>query len=219
MRPTLRRHNIRFRERLAASRVVAVLRADDTVYFADVAEALYDAGIRAIEIALSTPGALDAIGALRTGLGADAMIGAGGVRKPSDVDDGVMAGAEFLATPVFSAEVLERAQAYRVPVVCGALTPTEIDAAWRRGAAAVKVFPIAQAGGPDYVSAIRAPLPEIPLVPAGGVHLSNVDDYFGAGAFAVAAATTLIGDAADGGSLLKLGERAAQLAALAGKYV
>jgi 2-dehydro-3-deoxyphosphogluconate aldolase / (4S)-4-hydroxy-2-oxoglutarate aldolase len=219
MRPMLRRQNIRFRERLAASRVIAILRAEDTDYFPDVAQVLYDAGVRVIEATLTTPGALDAIGAMRHELGADAMVGAGSVRTQSDVDSCVTAGAEFLVTPTYSPQVLDRAQAYDVPVVCGALTPTEIDTAWRHGAAAIKVFPVAQAGGPDYITAVRAPLPEIPLVPTGGVRLSDVDDYLGAGAFAVAVASALTGDALCGGRLDELAGRASELVAAAGKYV
>ncbi|GLY66836.1 2-dehydro-3-deoxy-phosphogluconate aldolase [Amycolatopsis taiwanensis] len=219
MRPMLRKQNIRFRERLGTSKVIAILRADDTTYFPDVAQVLYECGVRVIEAALTTPGALDAIGAMRLELGADAMIGAGSVRTQSDVDDCVTAGAEFLVTATYAPKVLDRAQAYGVPVVCGALTPTEIDSAWRRGAAAVTVFPVAQVGGPDYIDAVRAPLPEIPLVPTGGVRLSDVDAYLGAGAFAVAAASPLTGDALCGGRLDELAKRADELVATAGKYV
>jgi 2-dehydro-3-deoxyphosphogluconate aldolase / (4S)-4-hydroxy-2-oxoglutarate aldolase len=219
MRPMLRKQNIRFRERLAASKVIAILRAEDTCYFPDVAQVLYDSGVRVFEATLTTPGALAAIGAMRLELGADAMVGAGSVRKQSDVDACVTAGAEFLITSTYSPKALDRAQAYGLPVVYEALTPTEIDAAWGRGAAAVKVFPVAQVGGPDYITAVRAPLPEIPLVPAGGVRLSDVDDYLGAGAFAVAAGSPLTGDALAGGRLDELAKRASELVALAGKYV
>ncbi|GAA5154720.1 MULTISPECIES: bifunctional 4-hydroxy-2-oxoglutarate aldolase/2-dehydro-3-deoxy-phosphogluconate aldolase [Amycolatopsis] len=219
MRATLKKHNIRFRERLAASRVIAVLRADDTEYFPDVAHVLYDAGIRVIEAALTTPGALDAIVRMQVELGPDTMVGAGDVRTVSEVDNCASAGVDFLVTPTFSAEVLDRAQHYGLPVVCGALTPTEIDAAWRRGAAVVKVFPVGPAGGVPYLHAVRAPLPEIPLVPAGGVTLPDVEAYLGAGAFAVAAGEPLIGDAVAGGKLDELGRRASDLASLAGKFV
>lgn len=219
MRPMLRKQNIRFRERLGASKVIAILRADDTDYFPDVAQVLYDSGLRVIEATLTTPGALDAIGAMQHELGSDALIGAGSVRTKSDVDACVAAGAEFLVTPTYCPEVLDHAQAYGVPVVCGALTPTEIDAAWRRGAAAVKVFPVAQVGGPAYLSAVRAPMPEIPLVPTGGVNLSDVDAYLGAGAFAVAIGSALTGDALSGGRLDELAKRASELMGLAGKYI
>jgi 2-dehydro-3-deoxyphosphogluconate aldolase / (4S)-4-hydroxy-2-oxoglutarate aldolase len=219
MRASLKKQNIRFRERLAASKVIAILRAEDTDYFADIAQVLYDSGIHVIEAALTTPGALDAIAAMQIELGPDTMVGAGSVRTVSDVDACAAVGADFLVTPTFSPDVLERAQQYGLPVACGALTPTEIEAAWRHGAAVVKVFPVAQAGGVDYIHAVRAPLPEIPLVPTGGVTLAEVEGYLGAGAFAVAAASPLIGDAVCGGRLDELAKRASQLAALAGKFV
>ncbi|GAB2990878.1 bifunctional 4-hydroxy-2-oxoglutarate aldolase/2-dehydro-3-deoxy-phosphogluconate aldolase [Amycolatopsis acidiphila] len=219
MRATLKKHNIRFRERLAASKVIAILRAEDTEYFADVAQVLYDSGIRVIEAALTTPGALDAIAQMQVELGPDTMVGAGSVRTVSDVDNCASAGVDFLVTPTFSADVLDRAQQYSLPVVCGALTPTEIDAAWRRGAAVVKVFPIGPVGGVEYLRAVRAPLPEIPLVPTGGVALPEVEAYLGAGAFAVAAASPLIGDAVCGRRLDELARRASDLASLAGKFV
>ncbi|WP_236794904.1 bifunctional 4-hydroxy-2-oxoglutarate aldolase/2-dehydro-3-deoxy-phosphogluconate aldolase [Amycolatopsis sp. GM8] len=219
IRATLKKHNIRFRERLAASKVIAILRAEDTEYFADVAQVLYDSGIRVIEAALTTPGALDAITQMQVELGQDALVGAGSVRTVSDVDSCAATGVDFLVTATFSAEVLDRAQQYGLPVVCGALTPTEIEAAWRRGAAVVKVFPVGPSGGVGYLRAVRAPLPEIPLVPAGGIAMGEVEAYLGAGAFAVGAATPLIGDSVCGGRLDELAERASQLAALAGKFV
>lgn len=219
MRATLKKHNIRFRERLAASKVIAVLRAEDTEYFADVAHVLYDSGIRVIETALTTPGALHAIAQMQVELGPDTMVGAGNVRTVSDVDNCAGAGVDFLVTPTFSTEVLDRAHQYGLPVVCGALTPTEIDAAWRHGAAMVNVFPVGPAGGVGYLQAVRAPLPEIPLVPSGGVTLPEVDAYLGAGAFAVAMESPLIGDAVCGGSLDELAQRASSLASLAGKFV
>jgi 2-dehydro-3-deoxyphosphogluconate aldolase / (4S)-4-hydroxy-2-oxoglutarate aldolase len=219
MRATLKKQNIRFRERLAASKVIAILRAEDTDYFADIAQVLYDSGIRVIEAALTTPGALDAIAAMQIELGPDTMVGAGSVRTVSDVDACAAVGADFLVTPTFSPEVLHRAQQYGLPVACGALTPTEIEAAWRHGAAVVTVFPVGQVGGVDYIHAVRAPLPEIPLVPTAGVTLADVEGYLGAGAFAVAAASPLIGDALCGGRLDELAHRASDLAALASKFV
>jgi len=218
MRAALKKHNIAFRERLAATRLIAILRAEDSEFFGDIAQALYDCGVRAIEATLTTPGALDSIAAMQLELGPDIMIGAGSVRTVSDVDSCAATGTDFLVTPTFSPEVLERAQWYGIPVVCGALTPTEIDGAWRHGAAAVKVFPAAQAGGPGYIQAVHAPLPEIPLVPAGGVTLDDVDAYLGAGAFAVAVASPLIGDATCGGRLDHLSERASRFVTVAGKF-
>ncbi|HJQ46941.1 MAG TPA: bifunctional 4-hydroxy-2-oxoglutarate aldolase/2-dehydro-3-deoxy-phosphogluconate aldolase [Amycolatopsis sp.] len=219
MRATLRKHNIAFRERLAATKLIAILRGQDTEFFPDIAQVLHDCGIRAIETALTTPAALDALATMQVELGPDTLLGAGNVRTVSDVDSCAAAGADFLVTPTFSADVLERAHSYGIPVACGAMTPTEIDGAWRHGAAVVKVFPARQAGGPRYIAAVHEPLPEVPLVPAGGVTLEDVDCYLGSGAFAVGVASPLIGDATCGGRLDELGDRASRFVTAAGKFV
>ncbi|MFE6616931.1 bifunctional 4-hydroxy-2-oxoglutarate aldolase/2-dehydro-3-deoxy-phosphogluconate aldolase [Amycolatopsis sp. NPDC057786] len=205
---------------LIENRLVAILRAADASRFADAATVLHAAGVRVLEAALTTPGATDAIATIRKKLGDDAHIGAGSVREVSDVDKSADAGATFLVTPTVNPLVMERAHERGLPVICGALTPTEIDQAWRLGAAAVKVFPIAAVGGIAYLRAIRAPMPDIPLVPTGGVHLADVAKYLEAGSIAVAAATPLVGDALTSkGSLADLAARASEFVAAAAKYV
>jgi 2-dehydro-3-deoxyphosphogluconate aldolase/(4S)-4-hydroxy-2-oxoglutarate aldolase len=204
---------------LAKHRLVAILRATEASRFADAGVVLHAAGIRLLEATLTTPGAPAAINALRLALGEDALVGAGSVREASDVDIAVDAGARYLVTPTVNPAVLERAAALDVPVICGALTPTEIDQAWRLGAAAVKVFPIAAVGGVAYLRAIRAPLPDVPLVPTGGVHLADVESYLRSGAIAVAAATPLLGDAlTSGGSLPDLATRAGEFVSAASRF-
>ncbi|MBE1575730.1 bifunctional 4-hydroxy-2-oxoglutarate aldolase/2-dehydro-3-deoxy-phosphogluconate aldolase [Amycolatopsis roodepoortensis] len=205
---------------LIENRLVAILRAADASRFADAATVLHAAGVRVLEAALTTPGATDAIATIRKKLGDDAHIGAGSVREVSDVDKSADAGATFLVTPTVNPLVMERAHERGLPVICGALTPTEIDQAWRLGAAAVKVFPIAAVGGIAYLRAIRAPMPDIPLVPTGGVHLADVANYLESGSIAVAAATPLLGDALTSkGSLTDLATRASEFVAAAAKYV
>ncbi|WP_410650618.1 bifunctional 4-hydroxy-2-oxoglutarate aldolase/2-dehydro-3-deoxy-phosphogluconate aldolase [Amycolatopsis sp. cmx-4-54] len=205
---------------LIENRLVAILRAADASRFADAATVLHAAGVRVLEAALTTPGATDAISTIRKKLGDDAHVGAGSVREVSDVDISADAGATFLVTPTVNPLVMERAHERGLPVVCGALTPTEIDQAWRLGAAAVKVFPIAAVGGIAYLRAVRAPMPDIPLVPTGGVHLADVAKYLKSGSIAVAAATPLLGDAlTSGGSLADLATRASEFVAAAAKYV
>ncbi|GAB3564611.1 bifunctional 4-hydroxy-2-oxoglutarate aldolase/2-dehydro-3-deoxy-phosphogluconate aldolase [Amycolatopsis endophytica] len=218
MRTVLRKHNNRFRERLATSRVMAILHAEEPSWFADAAQVVHEAGIRVIETDLSTPGALDAIGILQAELGEEALIGAGGVRTVAGVDRCAAAGVDFIATTTFWPDVLWRAQEYALPVVCGALTPTEIDTAWRYGPAAVKVFPVGTSGGARYLEEVSATLPEVPLAPAGGVELSDVDDYLGAGAVAVGVGSALFGDALEGGRLDELAKRASRLTAIADRY-
>jgi 2-dehydro-3-deoxyphosphogluconate aldolase/(4S)-4-hydroxy-2-oxoglutarate aldolase len=204
---------------LARHRLVAILRADDASRFADAATVLYAAGIRLLEATLTTPGAPAAITALRSALGDEALVGAGSVREPSDVDVAVDAGAAYLITPTVNPAVLERAAEREVPVICGALTPTEIDQAWQLGAAAVKVFPIAALGGVAYLRAVRAPMPDVPLVPTGGVYLADVEGYMKSGAIAVAAATPLLGDSlSSGGSLPDLATRASEFVAAATRF-
>jgi 2-dehydro-3-deoxyphosphogluconate aldolase/(4S)-4-hydroxy-2-oxoglutarate aldolase len=207
------------RAALAEHRLVAILRASDAARFADAAVVLHAAGIRLLEATLTTPGAPAAITALRLALGGDALVGAGSVREPADVDVAVDAGASYLITPTVNPAVLDRAAALDVPVICGALTPTEIDQAWRLGAAAVKVFPVAAVGGVAYLRAVRAPLPDVPLVPTGGVHLGDVENYLRSGAIAVAAATPLLGDAlSPSGSLPDLATRAGEFVAAATRF-
>lgn len=207
------------RKALARHRLVAILRATDASRFAEAGTVLHAAGVRLLEAALTTPGAPEAITTLRDALGGGTLVGAGSVREPSDVDIAADAGAAYLVTPTVNPAVLERAAEREVPVICGALTPTEIDQAWRLGAAAVKVFPVAAVGGVAYLRAIRPPMPDIPLVPTGGVHLADIEGYLSAGAIAVAAATPLLGDSLTAsGSLPDLSARAGEFVAAASRF-
>ena len=121
----------------------------------------------------------------------------------------VAAGAAYLVAPDFRPEMVAFAVGRGIPVVPGALTPTEVAAAWAAGATAVKVFPVSAVGGPAYVKAVRAPLPEVPLVPTGGVGIDDIGAYLAAGAAAVGLGAPLLGDAGDaGGDLAALADRA-----------
>ena len=128
----------------------------------------------------------------------------------------VGAGGTYLIAPDFRPEVVSWAVEREVPVVPGALTPTEIAAAWEAGATAVKVFPVSAVGGPAYLKAVRAPLREVPLVPTGGVGVDDIGAYLAAGAVAVGIGSPLLGDAGEpGGDLYALGERARRAVAAA----
>jgi 2-dehydro-3-deoxyphosphogluconate aldolase/(4S)-4-hydroxy-2-oxoglutarate aldolase len=198
-----------FLERLAAVPIVAILRAADAERFVEAARVLYEAGIRAIEVTLTSKGALEAFGRLREELPGDALLGVGTVRSVAAAEEAVAAGATYLVAPDFRPEVVAWGRARGMPVVPGALTPSEVAAAWAAGATAVKVFPVSAVGGPAYVKAIRAPLPEVPLVPTGGVGLDDVGAYLEAGAAAVGIGSPLLGDAGDpGGDLAALADRA-----------
>jgi 2-dehydro-3-deoxyphosphogluconate aldolase/(4S)-4-hydroxy-2-oxoglutarate aldolase len=198
-----------FLERLAVVPVLAILRAADSGRFLEVGRALYEGGVRAIEVTLTSKGALAAFGRLRRELAEDALLGVGTVRSVADAELAVEAGAAYLVSPDFRPEVVDWAVGREVPVVPGALTPTEVAAAWAVGATAVKVFPVSAVGGPAYVKAVRAPMPEVPLLPTGGVGIDDIAAYLAAGAVAVGIGSPLLGDAGDpGGDLDGLAERA-----------
>jgi 2-dehydro-3-deoxyphosphogluconate aldolase / (4S)-4-hydroxy-2-oxoglutarate aldolase len=205
-----------FLERLAEVPVVAILRAEDAGRFLEVGRVLYEGGVRAIEVTLTSVGALDAFARLREELPGDALLGVGTVRSAGDAEAALAAGAGYLVAPDFRPEMVAFAVARGLPVVPGALTPTEVAAAWAAGATAVKVFPVSAVGGPGYVKAVRAPLPEVPLVPTGGVGIDDIGAYLAAGAAAVGIGAPLLGDAGGpDGDLSALGDRARRAVAAA----
>ena len=167
-------------EAIRAARLVAILRRTADVD-AQVAR-LAAAGVRVVEVTLDSDDALGAIERARAR--GDLTVLAGTVRKPVQVDAAVSAGAEAIVSPGLFAAVLERAGALDVPAIPGALTPTEVEAAWRAGAALVKLFPV-RLGGPRYVEDLLAPLPDVPLLATGGVDATNARAFLDGGAVAV----------------------------------
>jgi 2-dehydro-3-deoxyphosphogluconate aldolase / (4S)-4-hydroxy-2-oxoglutarate aldolase len=205
-----------FLERVAAVPVVAILRAADAGRFLEVGRVLYQGGVRAVEVTLTSEGALAAFARLREELPGDALLGVGTVRTVGDAERAAAAGATYLIAPDLRADVVAWAVERELPVVPGALTPTEVAAAWAAGATAVKVFPASAVGGPAYVKAVRAPLPEVPLVPTGGVGIDDIGAYLAAGAAAVGVGAPLLGDAGDpAGDLDALAARARRAVAAA----
>ena len=172
-----------FLDRLRATRVVAVIRAASADAALGLARALVRGGVTGIEITFSTPGAADAIRRARREL-PDALLGAGTVLTEAELVAACDAGTSFLVSPHFDPALVAAARARGVPFLPGALTPTEIVRAWQGGATCVKLFP-GSAVGPGYLRAIRGPLPEIPIMPTGGVDLDNLRDWLSAGAVAV----------------------------------
>ncbi|MGP4115145.1 bifunctional 4-hydroxy-2-oxoglutarate aldolase/2-dehydro-3-deoxy-phosphogluconate aldolase [Streptomyces sp. 4N509B] len=192
--------------------VVAIVRLN-TAPPDEVSAALVDAGVPALEVTLTTPGAEAAIARWRES-GVAASIGAGTVRTPEEVRRAVRSGAQFLVTPTTAPAVLDAAGEAGVPVLCGALTPTEIDAAWRLGAAAVKVFPVDAVGGAAYVRAVQAPLTDVPLVPTGGVDAAAARAYAALGCRGVGVGGFLVSDGVvAAGDFDGLRARAAELTA------
>ncbi|MEW2167329.1 bifunctional 4-hydroxy-2-oxoglutarate aldolase/2-dehydro-3-deoxy-phosphogluconate aldolase [Streptomyces sp. NPDC007084] len=198
---------------LAATPVVAILRSTSAASFPQVADALREEGVRAVEFTLTTPGALDAMREYAQNLPAGSVLGAGTVTSPRAAELAVAAGATYLITPGTTPDVIAEGTRLGVPVLAGAFTPTEILTAWQGGATMVKVFP-ASLGGPDYLRAVRAPLPDVPLVPTGGISLDAAPAYLAAGAKALGMGGPLVGDACSGGDLGALRERAARLTRL-----
>jgi 2-dehydro-3-deoxyphosphogluconate aldolase / (4S)-4-hydroxy-2-oxoglutarate aldolase len=192
---------------ITASGVVAVLRAPSADGFAAVADVLVEAGITAIEVTLTSRGAVDALAGLRRQLPAAAVVGAGTVLTADEAKAAVDAGAEFLVSPVFDPELGD----FGVPFYPGGLTPTEIFQAARRGAPMVKLFPAATVG-PRYLKDLHGPLPGVRIMPTGGIDLDDVAAWLTAGAAAVGLGGPLIGDAATGGSLQALAGRARRAA-------
>ena len=193
---------------------IAILRSSSAARYVDVSEVLVDAGIRAVEFTFTAPDVADAIRAYAKRKPADIALGAGTVTTPEQAREAVEAGATYLISPTVCLPVIEEGARLGVPVLPGAFTPTEILSAWRAGAAMVKVFPASALGGPSYIKAVRGPLPEIPLVPTGGVDASNAAAYLAAGAVGVGVGSPLVADACEpGGDLDALAARARELVA------
>jgi 2-dehydro-3-deoxyphosphogluconate aldolase/(4S)-4-hydroxy-2-oxoglutarate aldolase len=172
-----------FLKTLSEVTVVAVIRAASADAAVATSHALVRGGVTGIEVTFSTPGAADAIRRVKEEL-PSALIGAGTVLEIAELDAACDAGAKFLVSPHFDPALLDRARERGVPYLPGALTPTEIVRAWKAGASCVKLFP-GSAVGPGYVKAIRGPLPDVPLMPTGGVDEKNLGEWLKAGVVAV----------------------------------
>lgn len=195
----------RLRRALAETRVLAILRAPAATHFVRTASALTSAGIKALEFTLTSDGALDSLQQLRSE-SPDVLAGAGTVITPLDAANAAAAGAQFLVAPCVRPDTLAAAARLQIPMIAGALTPTEVVTAHEHGSAFVKLFPAVL--GPGYVKALRDPLPGIDLVVTGGVSLASVQQFLTVGAFAVGLGSSLTGDALTSGDTEAIAERA-----------
>ncbi len=177
--------------RLIHPGVIAVVRAEKQEQVLPLAEALVEGGVIAIEITMTTPNALHAIRDTRQALGSRAVIGVGTVLNAETCLAAIEAGAEFVVSPITKFEILDTAHAAGCPVMLGAYTPTEAQSAHELGADFIKLFP-ADGLGPNYVKALRAPLPHLRIVPTGGVDLNSAGEFIKAGCVAVGAGSSLI---------------------------
>ncbi len=173
-----------------AEKVIALIRADSPDGLLDCARALAAGGLTSIELTMTTPGAIRMLEKATAEL-PDFLFGLGTVLDAETARAGILAGAKFVVTPGVRLDVIEMCQRYRVPIFCGAFTPTEIITVAEAGADAAKSFP-AEFFGPNYIKSVKAPLPHVEMVPTGGVNENNVGDFLKAGAFAVAAGSSLV---------------------------
>lgn len=187
--------------------MIAILRGVEPDAAVDVADAVVDGGVTALEVTADTPRVAETIGRLADRFD-DVLVGAGTVLDAETARTVQLAGAEFLVTPTVDAGVIEVGNRYGTPVATGAFTPTEAVDAYEAGADLVKVFPAAT-GGPEHVAALGGPLPQIPLVPTGGVGPSNAGEYVEAGAVAVGVGSAIVdGDAVANGEYATIAENA-----------
>lgn len=174
--------------------VIAVVRLTDLTHAVTVTEALIAGGVRAVEFTFTNRDAAKAISAASKAVGSDGYIGAGSVLDAETARAAILAGAEYIVTPTTNVDAIKMGNRYGVKTLVGALTPTEMLTAVEAGAAYVKVFP-ASLGGPRYLKDVLGPLPQLRLIPTGGVSLENASDFIAAGAVAVAMGSNLVDEA------------------------
>ena len=180
----------RLLDRLQQTRIVVVIRGSQTAGLSSLAGDLASLGLDVHEITMTTPGALSCIEELRL-THPKLVVGAGTVLDAQQARDAIKAGAQFLVSPTLDHEVVAIAKSNGAMAIPGALTPTEIYQAWCAGADIVKIFP-ASVGGPAYIRALRGPLPNVPLLPTGGINVDNVSTYLEAGATAACLGTSFV---------------------------
>ena len=178
--------------RMVSEGLIPIIRVSSAKEAVNVADAIKAGGGSLIEITMSVPGALDTIKDLTHKYKDEIIMGAGTVLDPETGRAALLAGAQFIVTPTLNVDLIQLAHRYSTVIVPGAATPTEILAAWNAGADMVKVFPAAQLGGPEYLKALRGPLPQILLVPTGGVNLQNAGAFIKAGATALGVGGELV---------------------------
>ncbi|MFH1086151.1 MAG: bifunctional 4-hydroxy-2-oxoglutarate aldolase/2-dehydro-3-deoxy-phosphogluconate aldolase [Chloroflexota bacterium] len=176
---------------IVESGVVAIVRLSSAQNLMQVAEAIAQGGVKYIEFTMTTPGALRVLEEASAAFKGEVVFGAGTVLDPETARAAILAGAQFVVAPNLNPKVIELCNRYSVASMPGCLTPTEIVQAWECGADVVKIFPANQFG-PEYISAVLAPLPHIKLAPVGGVDLGNVTDYIRAGAACVGVGSSLV---------------------------
>ena len=179
-------------QRIRATGLIPVVRAESAELAMRAVEAIKAGGVDVLEVTMTVPGAIDVIAKLAATFGTEVIIGAGTVLDPDTANKCIQAGAQFIVSPALNEETISFCRRNDVAVFPGALTPTEVVHAWNAGADAVKVFPAGAVGGASYLKALKAPLPQIELVPTGGVSLTTAADFIKAGAMALGVGADLV---------------------------
>ena len=193
--------------------VIAIIRAQSSGQLLDAADAIRAGGVRVIEVTMTTPGALDVVREATLKYGGEVLFGAGTVLDPETARAAILAGAGFVVAPTLSLPVVALCNRYGIPVIPGCYTPTEMLTAWEAGADMIKLFP-ADVGGPSLVKAILAPLPQLQIIPVGGVNLDTAAEFIRQGAAALGVGSSLINQKLlDAGDLSELTRRAAAFVA------
>jgi 2-dehydro-3-deoxyphosphogluconate aldolase / (4S)-4-hydroxy-2-oxoglutarate aldolase len=189
--------------------VIAIMRAKSSEQLMNAAEAIKQGGVRVIEATMTTPGALAVIEQATKKYGDEVLFGAGSILDAETARAAILAGAGFIVGPTLNLDVIALCRRYSVPVIPGCYTPTEMLTAWEAGADMIKLFP-AEIGGPGLIKALKAPLPQLEIVPVGGVDLNTAADFIKNGAAALGVGSSLINQKLlDAGDMAELTRRAA----------
>lgn len=200
-------------QRIEGCGIVAIIRANSSHELIEAATAIQAGGVDVIEVTMTTPNALQVIHEVSTQSGDAILVGVGSVLDAETARAAILAGAEFVVSPVTKPDVIEICNRYSKVVIPGAFTPTEILAAWEAGADYVKVFPSSGVGS-TYIKDIKAPLPHIPLVPTGGINAANAAEFIKAGATALGVGSALVSNSRlESGDFVQLTESAKHLVA------
>jgi len=172
--------------------VVPVVRASSAEEALRVVDAIREGGVPVLEITMTVPGAVQVIEEIVKRHGNDVLVGAGTVLDPETARACILAGAQFVVSPALNLDTIEMCRRYSIGIVPGALTPTEVITAWQAGADVVKVFPCGAMGGASYLKSLKAPFPQVDLIPTGGVSLKTAADFIAAGAMALGVGADLV---------------------------
>jgi len=182
--------------KIAEVGLVPVVRAQSADEAMKVVDAIREGGVPVLEITMTVPGALGAIEQVARRFGAEVVLGAGTVLDAETARACILAGARFVVSPSLNLGTIEMCRRYSVAVIPGALTPTEVVAAWSAGADVVKIFPCGAVGGASYIKSLKAPLPQVEMIPTGGVSVKTAADFIKAGSMALGVGADLVDTAA-----------------------